>query len=220
MQNTPRVIITTTYNEADFAQNLPSVHEAACQDTDGCVRWRGSREWGTMQFLGDCLDIQLVNPKTQCGRRSPQASVPLIRREKAVIPGCAILALSLPGHDLDVPVRERSHHLLRACRLSTAAALRTAQAADQELRRHLTRRARCPDRRSRRAGDLRPVAQRAGGSRAEAALHSVGRCRHRSVRPCSAQGARHPPRQRAGRQCQRRFRTRDVAHSGAGPAAA
>ena len=43
--------VATTYNEADFAQNLPSVHEAACQDTDGCVRWRGSREWGTMQFL-------------------------------------------------------------------------------------------------------------------------------------------------------------------------
>ena len=34
--------------------------------------------------------------------------------------------------------------------------------------------------------------------RAEAALHSVGRCRHRSVRPCRAQGARHPPCQRAG----------------------
>jgi hypothetical protein len=49
---------------------------------------------------------------------------------------------------------------------------------------------------------------------------SIRWCRHRSVRPCRAQRAGHPPRQRAGRQRQRRFRTRDVAHSGASPAAA
>ena len=55
---------------------------------------------------------------------------------------------------------------------------------------------------------------------AEAALHSVDRCRHRSVRSCRAQGARNPPRQRTGRQYQRCFGTRDFAHSGAGPAAA
>ena len=121
---------------------------------------------------------------------------------------------------IDVPVRERSHYLLRACRLSAAAVLRTAQAADQELRGHFARRARCPDRRGRRAGHLRSMAQRASGARAEAAFHSVGRCRHRSIRPCSAQAARHSPRERAGRQCQRRFRARDGAHSGAGPAAA
>jgi hypothetical protein len=39
------------YEFATLTDYRAQIPEAECQDTDGCVRWRGSREWGTMQFL-------------------------------------------------------------------------------------------------------------------------------------------------------------------------
>src|SRR6266568_4567957 len=67
------------------------------------------------------------------------------------------------------------HHLFCARRLSARRALRAAQYRDPLLRAADAPRTRGADRRGRRAGGIRPVAQRAARPREELALHPVDR---------------------------------------------
>ena len=112
------------------------------------------------------------------------------------------------------------HHLFCARRLSARRALRAAQYRDPLLRAADAPRTRGADRRGRRAGGIRPVAQRAARPREELALHPVDQRRHRPICPRSLACARHSARERAGCQRRRGGGARDGADAGAGAAAA
>src|SRR5229473_50909 len=112
------------------------------------------------------------------------------------------------------------HHLFRPCRLSARRALRVAQYRGPLLRAADAPRTRGADRRGRRAGGIRPVAQRAARPREELALHPVDQRRHRPICPRSLARARHSARERAGCQRRRGGGARDGADAGAGAAVA